>query len=210
MAGDHSEPSETVKSEETTPEDHINKLIAALRAYEASTTPRPEDSMTSETPQATLPQSTNPAPIDTHHASEDSRYREVANDDFEDGWWETCSDSGSGSGSGSGSDSDTAADSSEEGNDDDYELWSISAAEKIHREEGVLMPFARPQLSLYANGHLRRYAIINWQFDCIKARERREFEEQWIRRIEHSENVPLKRKKKKATFAPVEREAKDR
>jgi hypothetical protein len=190
------------------PEDHINKLIAALRAYEASTNPNSEDSMTSDTPQATLSQTTNPASVETNHDSEDSRYREVANDDFEDEWWETCS--GSGSGSGSGSDSDSAADSSEEGNDDDYEVWSISAAEKIHREEGVLMPFARPQLSLHANGHLRRYAIINWQIDCIKARERKEFEEQWIRRIEHSENVPLKKNKKTATFAPVEREVKDR
>ncbi|KAK7888572.1 hypothetical protein LTR67_008918 [Exophiala xenobiotica] len=180
------------------PEDHIQKLIAALHAYEASTTPNPEDSVPFDMRQARLLQTTNPVPIETHHDSEDSRYREVANDDFEDEWWEICSHSGSGSGS--GSDPDSAADSSEEGNDDDYELWSISAAEKIYQEEGVLMPFARPQLSLHANGHLLRYAIINWQIDCIEARERRDFEEQWIRRIEHCENVPPKMNKEDGDF----------
>ena len=180
------------------PEDEIDKPIAVLRdavqAHEDSA--NTDDKMPSDMPQDMPTQSTNPAQVETHHDSQDPRYRELANDDFEEEWWETCSESGSSS----GSDSDSTAKSSEEAENDDYETWSISAAEEIYREEMVLMPLERPQLSLFINGHLRRYAMINWQIDCIEAREGwGELEEEQIQSIK---NVSLHTEKNTVAFAP--------
>ncbi len=201
MSGNHSEPAQMAHLEETRAEDEINKLIAVLRdtvqAHVDSANPNPDDKMPTAMPQDMLPQTTNSAHVETHHDSQDSRYREVANDDFEEEWWETCSESDSSS----GSDSYSIAKSSEEAEDDD-EKWSISAAEEIHREEMVLMPLARPQLNLFINGHLRRYAMINWQIDCIEAREGwRDLEEQ---EIQSPENMSLHTGKTTVTFAPVD------